>query len=81
MKIMLLFIFTTGVVNATSAQVQYGVKAGLNRASLNYSGSAVNDLGVKYNFNAGIFAISHLSGNFYLQAEVMYSGQGPVMNV
>ena len=76
MKKILLFIFVTGMVKATTAQVQFGVKAGLNRASLNYSGSAVNDLGVRNNFNAGIFANISLFNNFYLQPELMYSGQG-----
>lgn len=76
MKKILLFIFVTGMANASIAQVQFGVKAGLNRASLNYSGSAVNDLGVKYDFNAGIFSSIPLFNNFYLQPELMYSGQG-----
>jgi len=64
------------MVNVAGAQVQFGVKAGLNRASLNYSGPAINDLGVKYDFNAGIFASIPLFDNFYLQPELMYSAQG-----
>ncbi|HEY4965505.1 MAG TPA: porin family protein [Puia sp.] len=76
MKTILLFTFVMAMVNATTAQIQYGVKAGLNRVSLNYSGSAINDLGVRYDFNAGIFASVPLFSNFYLQPELMYSGQG-----
>jgi len=76
LKKILLFTFVFGMVNVAGAQVQFGVKAGLNRASLNYSGPAINDLGVKYDFNAGIFASIPLFDNFYLQPELMYSAQG-----
>jgi hypothetical protein len=69
-----LFILTTATVSYT--QVRYGLKAGYNNTDLIYSGSAVNVLGNKSNFNVGIFVALPLFSHFYLQPELMYSGQG-----
>jgi Outer membrane protein beta-barrel domain len=76
MKKVLVFIFAIGVANATYTQVQFGIKAGYNKTNLIYSGSVINYLGAKSDFNAGIFASIPLFGAFYLQPELMYSGQG-----
>jgi hypothetical protein len=76
MKKVLVFIFAIGVTYATNAQVQFGVKAGYNHTNLTYSGSSVNDLGAKSDFNVGVFASIPLFSRFYLQPELVYSGQG-----
>jgi hypothetical protein len=76
MKKLLILILAMGVASTLSAQVLFGVKAGYNMASLNYSGSAINDLGVKSDFNAGLFTSIPLFSMFYLQPEIVYSGQG-----
>jgi len=69
-------MITVVSVNVLHAQVQFGVKAGLNLATLSYSGSAINDLKTKTDFNGGVFASIPLFNSFYLQPELLYSGQG-----
>jgi hypothetical protein len=76
MKKIYLCAFAIIGVNSVFAQIDFGMKAGLNRTGLNYSGSSINDLGVRSDFNAGAFASIPLFTNFYLQPEIMYSGQG-----
>jgi Outer membrane protein beta-barrel domain len=76
MKYIFVFIFAMSIATSMRAQVQFGVKAGYNHANLIYSGSSINDLGVRSDFNAGVFASIPLFSHFYLQPELMYSGQG-----
>lgn len=76
MKNIFVFIFAISITTAIRAQVQFGVKAGYNHTNLNYSGSAINDLGAKSDFNAGVLASIPICSHFYLQPEIMYSGQG-----
>lgn len=76
MKKIVLLILSIVYVTITRAQVQFGVKAGLNLATLKYSGPPINDLRTKADFNGGIFASVHLFNSFYLQPELIYSGQG-----
>ncbi len=64
MKKIYLCAFAIIVINRVSAQINFGVKAGLNRTSLNYSGSAINDLGVRSDFNAGHLLRFHYSPIF-----------------
>lgn len=77
MKKILPVIFAMCLVSFAGAQVQFGVKAGANVASLNLSNNA---LGENYksitDFNAGLLASIPLSRIFYLQPEINYSGQG-----
>ena len=59
------------------SQIQYGIKAGLNITNLNVTGQNVtSSVKTRENFNAGIFADIHLSKSFFIQPEVVYSGQG-----
>ncbi len=79
MKKILLVIFAAGLASFAHAQVQFGIKAGVNLANLNLSN---NGLGENYksitDFNAGLLASIKLSRIFYLQPEINYSGQGSV---
>jgi Outer membrane protein beta-barrel domain len=60
-----------------SAQVQFGVKAGVNVANLNLSGGPSGFVfNTKTDFNGGIFVSVPLFSSCSLQPEVMYSGQG-----
>jgi hypothetical protein len=76
MKKILVFIFALTITSVLDAQVQFGVKAGYSHVNLIYSGSAINDLRARSDFNGGIFASIPLFNEFYLQPELMYSGQG-----
>jgi Outer membrane protein beta-barrel domain len=62
-----------------SAQVQVGVKAGLNVADINATGLTYNSYitySSKINFNAGFLVTIPLFKSFLLQPEILYSGQG-----
>ncbi len=63
-------------LNTTHAQVQFGIKAGGNHTNFIYSGTGIGDIGSRTDFNAGIFASIPLCKHFFLQPELMYSGQG-----
>jgi hypothetical protein len=76
MKKTLVLIFAIGAAHSASAQVQFGVKAGYNHSNLNYNSSGINYLGLRSDFNAGVFASIPLFNHFFLQPEIMYSGQG-----
>jgi hypothetical protein len=76
MKNIFVFIFAMSMATTIHAQVRFGLKAGYNHANLIYSGSAINNLGAKSDFNAGVFVSIPLCSHFYLQPELMYSGQG-----
>ena len=76
MKIIFVFILVMGITYGSNAQTRLGVKAGYSKVNLNYSGQAINDIGTRSDFNAGIFVSLPLFDHFYLQPEMMYSGQG-----
>ena len=62
-----------------SAQVRFGVKAGLSIANFNTSG--LNYIegtthSTRNTFNGGVMASLPLFSSFYIQPELMYSGQG-----
>jgi hypothetical protein len=76
MKKVCITIFAAVSTMAACAQVQFGVKAGLNLSTLNYSGPDSGSPAYKTSFNAGAFASIPLFTSFYLQPEMMYSGQG-----
>jgi hypothetical protein len=62
-----------------NAQIQVGVKAGLNVADINATGLAPNSYitySPKINFNAGFLISIPLFKSFLLQPEISYSGQG-----
>ena len=79
MKKILLTLIVLSIGFAVKAQIQVGVKAGLNVANLKTSGpdyvngtspSALNS------FNGGLIVLVPLFSNFYLQPEIYYSFQG-----
>jgi hypothetical protein len=77
MKRMILVFLTACSAVVASAQIQFGIKAGINFADLSISQSTPgSSFSSKTDFNAGILASIPLSGNLYLQPEIMYSGQG-----
>jgi len=71
---LVLFALLSGMI--AGAQVQLGAKAGLNLSTLSHSGSPNVDPAWKSSFNAGLLASVPISSGFYLQPEVMFSGQG-----
>jgi hypothetical protein len=77
MKKMLLVIIATGSMVFANAQIQFGVKAGYNLASLTQSGSnQTSGLSSKSDFHAGILASLPLLKSVNIQGEALYSGQG-----
>jgi hypothetical protein len=79
-KIVLLIIFIC-CISIGNSQVRFGVKAGINLTDFSYSniyyGSSYQS---KTNFNLGIMLSVPLSPVFYLQPEMVYSGQGAIYN-
>jgi hypothetical protein len=77
MKKAIFIIFSIVFATVTNAQVQFGIKAGLNFAILQSSGPPLNAiLSTKTDFNAGLLASVPIFKSIYLQPELMYSGQG-----
>ena len=74
MKKLFVLVLTTGVFFTASAQIQFGVKAGVNIATLAGAGSA--GATSKVGFHGGGFARIPLVNSFFLQPELVYSGQG-----
>jgi Outer membrane protein beta-barrel domain len=74
MKKLVFFVFTTGVFFTASAQIQFGVKAGANFATLTGTGS--NGATTKVDFHGGGFAQIPLVNSFFLKPELVYSRQG-----
>lgn len=78
MKKMLLLIVASGSMIFASAQIQFGVKANYNMASVMHSGSGTDgdSYSSKSDFSGGVLALIPISAPFYLQPELVYSGQG-----
>jgi Outer membrane protein beta-barrel domain len=74
MKKLFVLVLTTGVFFTATAQIQFGVKAGANFATLTGTGSA--GATTKVGFHGGGFARIPLVNSFFLQPELVYSGQG-----
>jgi Outer membrane protein beta-barrel domain len=74
MKKILLLIFATSSIVFVRAQVQFGVKAGYNLTTL--TGSRTTGFDSKSGFSGGVLAAVPLFNSFYLQPEIVYSGQG-----
>ena len=74
MKKLVVLVLTAGTFFTASAQVQFGLKAGANFATL--SGTAADGAKTKVDFHGGGFAHIPLFNSFFLQPEVLYSGQG-----
>jgi hypothetical protein len=77
MKRMFLVILAAGSAAVANAQIQFGVKAGVNLANLSLSNNNSGiSLSNKTDFNAGALLSIPLFSSFHLQPEVMYSNQG-----
>ncbi|MES1221990.1 MAG: porin family protein [Bacteroidota bacterium] len=77
MKKLFLLTIAAFVVTIAGAQIQFGVKGGLNLANLHMSPKSTDgSLSTKTDFNAGVLVSVPLAGKFSLQPEVMYSAQG-----
>jgi hypothetical protein len=74
MKKLVVLVLTTGVFFTASAQIQFGVKAGANFATL--AGSGSEGATTKVDFHGGGFAHIPLANSFFLQPELVYSRQG-----
>jgi hypothetical protein len=74
MKKLYLLLLTVFSLAAADAQVQFGVKAGANFATL--TGDNSDGVKTKVGFNAGALVSLPLFNEFSLQPEVVYSGQG-----
>lgn len=79
MKKLLISAIAVMALSSVRSQVQFGVKAGVNIATLtlssDLSGSG-ESLSSKTDFNAGVLASIPLFNSFTLQPEINYSGQG-----
>jgi Outer membrane protein beta-barrel domain len=78
-------IFALTAVCASSlalAQVQFGVKAGVSIVNLiaSHVPTGLSTFTTRPDFNAGLISSIFLFKSFYLQPEVVYSGQGGAMN-
>jgi hypothetical protein len=70
-----MIVFLAGIsCLTTSAQIQFGVKAGANVSTL--TGSDVTGAKTKTGFQGGVLVDVPLAGSFCLQPEVNYSMQG-----
>jgi Outer membrane protein beta-barrel domain len=77
MKRIIFFVFTACITIAGTAQVQFGVKAGVNIANLSLSiPPSGYSLSSKTDFNGGAFALVPLFTSCFLQPEILFSGQG-----
>src|ERR1700722_330150 len=77
MKKALILVFAVVALSSAKAQIQFGVKAGVNLANLTVSDKTDGEsFKANTSFNAGILASIPLGGPLYLQPEVMYSAQG-----
>jgi Outer membrane protein beta-barrel domain len=82
-KVALIILTFTSSIFAT-AQIQFGVKAGINLDNITVSGLSPNStisFSSKTNFNAGLLASVPLTSSIAVQPEIVYSGQGANSNV
>ena len=82
MKKSIILLISIMAFSGLSAQVQFGIKAGLNISSLSVSNGVLGDGESKSSlttFNGGLFASLPIAESLCLQPEINYSGQG--MNV
>ena len=73
-KIVLTFIFIGGLMASANSQTSFGVKGGLNIASL--VGDGVENLSVRTSVHFTGMAEFELTDKFSIQPEIMYSAQG-----
>lgn len=63
-------------VSSAQAQIHYGVKAGLNMATMDFEANIVGDIGSVTGFYAGAFVNMNLTDRLAVQPELLFSGQG-----
>ena len=74
-KLLLVTVMTFfGLANLFAQEVEFGVKGGLNFASI--SGDNTGDIDPVTSFNFGVMSEIPISEKFSFQPELMYSGQG-----
>ena len=74
-KILLLAVVTVlGFTNVNAQEIKFGVKGGLNFATI--SGDNTKGIDLVTSFNFGVVSEIPLSDKFSFQPEIMYSGQG-----
>jgi len=77
MKKLSLIVIAAFITTIAGAQIQFGLKGGLNLGNLHESPSEPGtSLKIKADFNAGVLAYIPLFNHFGLQPEAIYSGQG-----
>lgn len=79
-KLLLVTVITVlGLTNVNAQEIKFGVKAGLNFAFI--TGDNAKDLDPSTDFHFGVMAEFNISDKFYLQPELIYSGQGAETNI
>ncbi len=74
-KILVLVVVTVlGFANVNAQEIKFGVKGGLNFATI--SGDNTKGIDVVTAFNFGVLSEIPISDKFSFQPEIMYSGQG-----
>ncbi|WP_196892404.1 porin family protein [Aureivirga marina] len=71
-------VFTTNAQDPESHEISFGVKAGINFASLTNTG--VYNVQTKKDWTAGVVVEFEISDRFSIQPEVLYSAQGGDVN-
>jgi hypothetical protein len=74
MKIVMIVCLMVLCALSTTAQIQFGVKAGVNVSTL--TGSDVSGAKTKIGFQGGVLVAVPVSDGFWVQPEVNYSMQG-----
>ncbi|WP_413998358.1 porin family protein [Flavobacterium sp. W1B] len=78
-KILLVAVITVlGLANVNAQEIKFGIKGGLNFASI--SGDNTENVDLVTAFNFGVLAEIPISEKFSFQPELMYSGQGYSFN-
>jgi hypothetical protein len=81
MKKSILFSIAIIAAIAANAQIQFGVKAGVNLANINATQlSSTESFKSSTSFHAGGLVSIPLFSNFVLQPEIVYSGEGAKYN-
>lgn len=76
--LLLAAITVLGFTNFNAQKLNFGIKGGLNFASV--SGDSSSEKDVVTSFNFGLLSEIPVSGKFSFQPELMYSGQGYSFN-
>ena len=79
-RLVLVAVLTTFCFAGTQAQVDFGVKGGLNIANLNGDDADELDPDSRTSFNFGAVVGISVSDNFSVQPEVLFSGQGATVD-